>query len=110
MRQIGLAAAHEVVDHADAEPALEQAVDHVAADEAGAAGDDGDGGRAVISRRPAPFGGDLTLSRAPPTQPERPPPQLRGTSCTTAPHIAALIINKEQSLMRVEVVSAGWRR
>ena len=45
MRQIALAAAHEVVDHADAAAARQQAVDHVAADEAGAAGDDRDGGR-----------------------------------------------------------------
>ena len=40
--EVGLAAADEIVDDADAIAALEQQIDHVAADEAGAAGDDGD--------------------------------------------------------------------
>ena len=39
---IGLAAADQVVDDAHAVAALDQEVDHVAADEAGAAGDDRD--------------------------------------------------------------------
>ena len=40
--EIGHAAAAQIVDHADAITAPEQSVDHMAADEAGAAGDDGD--------------------------------------------------------------------
>ena len=37
---VGLAAADQIVDDADAVAAFDQEVDHVAADEAGAAGDD----------------------------------------------------------------------
>ena len=42
MGEIGLAAADQVVDHPHAIAALQQQIDHVAADEAGAAGDDCD--------------------------------------------------------------------
>ena len=45
MREVAFAAADEVVHHSHAIIALEQAVDHMAADKAGAAGDDGDGCR-----------------------------------------------------------------
>ena len=41
MREIGLAAADQIVDHAHAVATGQQEIDHVAADEAGAAGDDG---------------------------------------------------------------------
>jgi hypothetical protein len=40
MFQVLQAAAHEVVDHPDGEPAVQQEIDQMAADEAGAAGDD----------------------------------------------------------------------
>ena len=40
--KVRLAAADQIVDHPDAVAAREQQIDHVAADEAGAAGDDGD--------------------------------------------------------------------
>ena len=42
VREIGFATAHHVVDDANAIAPLEQEIDHVAADEAGAAGDDRD--------------------------------------------------------------------
>ncbi len=41
VRDIGLAAADQIVDDAHAVAAVDQQIDHVAADEAGAAGDDG---------------------------------------------------------------------
>jgi hypothetical protein len=40
--QVGFAAADQIVDHADDVAAFDQEVDHVAADESGAAGDDRD--------------------------------------------------------------------
>ena len=40
VRDVGLAPAHEVVDHPHPEALVEQKIDHVAADEAGTAGDD----------------------------------------------------------------------
>ena len=40
--EVGFAAADQIVDHADDVAAFDQEVDHVAADEAGAAGDHGD--------------------------------------------------------------------
>ena len=43
MLEVAAMAADQIVDHADREAALEQHIDHVAADEAGAAGDDRDG-------------------------------------------------------------------
>ena len=39
--QVRLTATDEIVDHADPVAALEQQIDHVAADETGATGDDG---------------------------------------------------------------------
>ena len=41
--EVAAMAADEIVDDADRIAALEQQIDHVAADEAGAAGDDGNG-------------------------------------------------------------------
>jgi hypothetical protein len=40
---VGFPPAHQAVDHAHGEAALQQQIDHMAADEAGAPGDDGDG-------------------------------------------------------------------
>ena len=53
MGEIGFAAADQIVDHADAVAAREQEIDHVAADEAGAAGDDARSGASLM--RPCSF-------------------------------------------------------
>src|SRR6266581_8623333 len=52
LSQIRRAAADKIVDHTDAKPALDEEIDHVAADEAGTAGDNGKrslGSRAVLA-------------------------------------------------------------
>src|SRR5207237_10722176 len=51
LRQVRRAATDEIIDDADAEPSLDQKIDHVAADEPGAARDHGKrslGSRAVL--------------------------------------------------------------
>jgi hypothetical protein len=51
MSEIGAMPAGQVVDYAHGEPTVEQMIDHVTADKAGAAGDDGNvpGAHAALS-------------------------------------------------------------